>query len=75
MSFNPKISNNEHAKCDRFTWKKFVDLIGAGPNRFCYITAPAECRGEKNVTKECQEIFQKCLKEARRDEMFSRSNY
>jgi len=76
MSLDPKVSNNQQTRFtyEPFTWKTFVNLIGVENHRFCEIMAPRECRGSRNIPKECDEIFWKCLKVAEREEAFSRLN-
>jgi hypothetical protein len=76
MSFNPKVPSSENSKFtyETFTLKTFVDLIGTGSRTYCQITAPNVCRGNQSIPRECDEIFQRCVKSILREEAASRLN-
>ena len=75
MASDSKISNTgPKFTYDPPNWKMCVKLIGAGPRKFCEITGPRECRGDRNTPKECDEIFRQCFEKAESFDRWSRTN-
>ncbi|MBS0624475.1 MAG: hypothetical protein JSS32_00300 [Verrucomicrobia bacterium] len=71
MSIEPKFTYDKPTKDD------YIALIGAGPRKYCLITQPTQCKKDPKdptLIKRCQEEFEKCFEEARRFELWHRTN-